>query len=208
MATPGRLYDLALSGVLQLKGIKKLVIDEVDVMLDLGFRFQIQNIFELLPNRRQNIMFSATMTEDVDMLIDDYFITPTKISIALSGTPLDNIAQQCYEVPNFFTKINLLNHLLVNKKEFTKVLVFIDNKRNADRVFEALEKELGFGVGIIHSNKSQNFRVRSIKKFDEGDNRILVATDIIASVITSYSIHYTKLYEEYGYHLHQISLWI
>ncbi|MDF1673366.1 MAG: DEAD/DEAH box helicase, partial [Vicingaceae bacterium] len=96
VATPGRLYDLALSRALQLKAIKKLVIDEVDVMLDLGFQFQINNIFELLPERRQNIMFSATMTEEVDALIDDFFISPHKISIAVSGTPLDNISQECY----------------------------------------------------------------------------------------------------------------
>ena len=112
VATPGRLYDLALSNVLKLKSIQKLVIDEVDVMLDLGFRFQLLNIFDLLPNRRQNIMFSATMTEDVENLIDDFFINPKKIAIAVSGTPLDNIKQTSYNVPNFYTKVNLLNYLL------------------------------------------------------------------------------------------------
>ena len=91
VATPGRLYDLAVSRVLQLKSIQKLVIDEVDVMLDLGFRHQLLNIFDILPERRQNIMFSATMTKDVDDLITDFFINPNKISIAVSGTPLDNI---------------------------------------------------------------------------------------------------------------------
>ena len=91
VATPGRLYDLALSRVLQLKNIQKLVIDEVDVMLDLGFRHQLINIFDLLPSRRQNIMFSATMTLDVDALITDFFTNPERISVALSGTPLENI---------------------------------------------------------------------------------------------------------------------
>ena len=75
VATPGRLYDLALARAVQLKSVKKLVIDEVDVMLDLGFRFQLKNIFELLPEKRQNIMFSATMTEEVDALMDDYFVS-------------------------------------------------------------------------------------------------------------------------------------
>ena len=79
VATPGRLYDLVLSRALKMKSIQKLVIDEVDVMLDLGFRFQLMNIFEILPERLQNIMFSATMTEDVDMLITDYFTSPKKI---------------------------------------------------------------------------------------------------------------------------------
>ena len=122
VATPGRLYDLALSRTLKMKSIQKLVIDEVDVMLDLGFRFQLMNIFEILPERRQNIMFSATMTEDVDALITDYFTSPTKISIAISGTPLDNISQQSYFVENFYTKVNLLSHLLKDKEEFRKVL--------------------------------------------------------------------------------------
>ena len=117
VATPGRFYDLALSRALQLKAIQKVVIDEVDVMLDLGFRFQLTNIFELLPEKRQNIMFSATMTEDVEKMIEDYFVTPVKVSIAVSGTPLDNISQTGYMVDNFYTKVNLLNHLLEDKED-------------------------------------------------------------------------------------------
>ncbi|MCK5774598.1 MAG: DEAD/DEAH box helicase [Bacteroidales bacterium] len=180
VATPGRLYDIALTKVLQLKGIKKLIIDEVDVMLDLGFRYQLSNILEFLPNRRQNIMFSATMTEEVDLLIDDYFVSPEKISIAVSGTPLDNIKQRIYAVPNFYTKINLLAHILKKKDKFLKVLVFVSSKKNADIVFEAIEEIYGEEVRVIHSNKSQNYRIRSVEDFDEGINRILISTDIMA----------------------------
>jgi len=150
VATPGRLYDLVLSRALQLKSIKKLVIDEVDVMLDLGFRFQITNIFELLPEHRQNIMFSATMTDDVSVLINDFFRLPHKISIAVSGTPLENIAQQCYAVPNFYTKVNLLAYLLQNKEVYSKVLIFVSYKRGADRLFEAFEEIFGDGFGRKH----------------------------------------------------------
>lgn len=180
VATPGRLYDLMLSRALQLKSINKLVIDEVDVMLDLGFRFQLTNIFELLPERRQNIMFSATMTDDIDALLIDYFNAPAKVSIAVSGTPLHNITQQGYSVANFNTKINLLAHLLHDKEMFSKTLVFVSSKKSADVVFTALEEEFGSDVAIIHSNKSQNYRIRSIQEFDEGKTRILVATDVIA----------------------------
>jgi len=180
VATPGRLYDLAISRVLKLKDIRKLVIDEVDVMLDLGFRYQLTNIFELLSERRQNTMFSATMTDDVDKLINDYFINPVKISIAVSGTPLENIAQQSFPVINFYTKINLLKHLLQDKEEYSKVLVFVSNKKNADRLFETLEEDYGTESCIIHSNKSQNYRIRSIEQFDKGIKRIIVATDIMA----------------------------
>lgn len=180
VATPGRLYDLALSNVLKLKSIQKLVIDEVDIMLDLGFRFQLLNIFDLLPERRQNIMFSATMTEDVDALITQFFKSPVKVSIAVSGTPLDNIQQSRYNVPNFYTKVNLLHYLLTDKNVFHKVLVFVSNKRSADLLFEAVEEVYGAEVCVIHSNKTQNYRIRSIRQFNEGENRILVATDVMA----------------------------
>lgn len=180
VATPGRLYDLALSRALKLKSIQKLVIDEVDVMLDLGFRFQLKNIFEILPEQRQNIMFSATMTEDVDALIDDYFIAPAKISIAVSGTPLDNINQQGYTVKNFYTKANLLVHLLKDKKTFHKVLVFVSHKKDADRLFEVVEEFYETESCVIHSNKTQNYRMRSIKQFDGGENRVLIATDVMS----------------------------
>ncbi|MGB5275482.1 MAG: DEAD/DEAH box helicase [Flavobacteriaceae bacterium] len=180
VATPGRLYDLVLSRALQLKSVKKLVIDEVDVMLDLGFRFQITNIFELLPERRQNIMFSATMTEEIETLINDFFVAAQKITIAVSGTPLENIEQNAYAVPNFYTKINLLLHLFQDRETYHKVLVFVANKRSADLLFGKLEDYFGEELCVIHSNKTQNYRLRSIKQFDAGKNRILVTTDVMA----------------------------
>ena len=180
VATPGRLYDLVLSRALQLKNIKKLVIDEVDVMLDLGFRFQLTNIFELLPDRRQNIMFSATMTDEVNDLIHDFFINPTTVSVAVSGTPLDTINQKAYAVPNFLTKVNLLAHLLRNSEEFQKVLVFVGNKKHADLLFEKLEEVFDSEVAVIHSNKTQNYRIRSIEDFNSEETRILVTTDVMS----------------------------
>ncbi len=180
VATPGRLYDLAVSRVLQLKSIQKLVIDEVDVMLDLGFRHQLMNIFDILPPRRQNIMFSATMTTDVDELITDFFINPAKISIAVSGTPLENITQLRYDVPNFYTKVNLLEELLRDKDTFSRVLIFVAYKRMADRLFDKLEELFPSETCVIHSNKTQNYRLGSIEQFREGENRLLVATDVMA----------------------------
>lgn len=179
VATPGRLYDLAVSRVLQLKSIQKLVIDEVDVMLDLGFRHQLINIFDMLPQRRQNIMFSATMTEDVDHLINDFFLNPEKVSVAVSGTPLENIEQFRYEAPNYYTKLNLIVYLL-NESNFVKVLIFVSNKRMADRLFNALAAHYPEECCVIHSNKTQNYRLRSIEQFDKGEKRMLVATDVMA----------------------------
>lgn len=180
VATPGRLYDLAVSRVLQLKSIQKLVIDEVDIMLDLGFRHQLLNIFDILPERRQNIMFSATMTKDVDDLITDFFVNPSKIAIAISGTPLENIKQERYNVPNFYTKVNVLEHLLQDKDKFSRVLIFVAFKRMADRLFDVLEEVFPNETCVIHSNKTQNYRLRSIEQFRAGDNRLLVATDVMA----------------------------
>lgn len=180
VATPGRLYDIALSGVLRLKNIKKLVIDEVDVLLDAGFRYQLKNILELLPQRRQNIMFSATMTNEVDELIDEYFTAPEKIAISISGTPLDNIQQHAYPVPNFNTKVNLLSFLLSDIEAYNKVLVFVSGKKMADRLYENLMNLFPTETGVIHGNKTQNYRIKSIRQFDEGEHRILIATDLMA----------------------------
>lgn len=180
VATAGRLYDLIQHDALRLNAVKMLVIDEVDVMLDLGFRFQLERIFEILPAKRQSIMFSATMTEEVDALIEEFFKSPARISIALSGTPLENIAQQCYHVKNFYTKVNLLAYLVSDPEEFNKVLVFVSSKRGADRVFEALEELYGPKLCVVHSNKSQNYRLRSIEKFEQGKMRILLTTDVMA----------------------------
>lgn len=180
VATPGRLYDLIISRAIQLKSIKKMVIDEVDVMLDLGFRFQLTNILELLPNKRQNIMFSATMTDDVNVFIHDFFLNPITVSVAVSGTPLENISQYAYSVPNFYTKANLLLKLLQNESDFKKVLVFVPNKKSADLLFDLLDEFFGSEVAVIHSNKTQNYRIRSITNFNSEKTRILVTTDVMA----------------------------
>ncbi len=180
VATPGRLYDLVLAKTFKLNSVKKLVIDEVDVMLDLGFRHQLTNIFELLPERRQNIMFSATMTSEIDSLISDFFLAPARIDIAVSGTPLENIAQQCYAVRNYHTKVNLLTHLLWDRSKFAKTLVFVSSKRIADRLHATLADAFGTEIGLIHANKSQNYRTQSIIDFERGLTRALVTTDVMA----------------------------
>jgi len=125
-------------------------------------------------------MFSATMTEDVSNLIDSFFSKPEKVQIALSGTPLNNIVQSKFAVPNYFTKVNLLSHLLSDKDEMKKVLVFVSSKKIADRLYDAISEFYLSETAVIHSNKSQNYRFRSINQYDEGKVRILIATDIIA----------------------------
>ena len=180
VATPGRLYDLFLARVIKYAAIKKVVIDEVDVMLDLGFRFQLTNIFDLLPKKRQHIMFSATMTDEIESLISDFFIAPKRIYIAMSGTPLKNIAQTAYAVANYYTKVNLLQHLLEQEETLKKVLVFVANKKIADRIYEQLEPIFEKNIGIVHANKTQNHRNRVLSAFDAGRVRIVIATDLVA----------------------------
>ena len=178
VGTPRRLYDLVLANVLRLKSIKKLVVDEVDIMLDFGYKTQLKNLFEHLSTKRQNILFSATMTNYVDELIDDFLVNPVKETISISGTPLESISQECYAVPNFYTKVNLLNHLLKDKDAYSKVLIFVATKVNADRLAEVLNFESE--ISVIHSSKEQNHRTQSIEKFEDGTSRILIATDVIA----------------------------
>jgi len=180
VATPGRLIDLVMKGTVKLKPIKKLVIDEVDEMLSLGFRSQLTVILDLLPLKRQNILFSATMTDDVEALINQYFNQPVKVEAAPAGSPLVNIIQTAFEVPNFNTKVNLLRLLLYNDTEMKKVLVFASTKILADKLFNEIASLFHEQVGIIHSNKSQNHRFNAVKQFHEGTTRVLIATDIVA----------------------------
>jgi ATP-dependent RNA helicase RhlE len=180
VATPGRLVDLAMDGSLKTKSIKKLVIDEVDEMLNLGFRTQLKNILDLLPQKRQNLLFSATITQEVEQLMQTYFNNPVRIEAAPVGTPLENIEQTAYQVPNFYTKVNLLDLLLDENPDMSKVLIFVATKKLADQLFNQLELGYLNKIGVIHSNKEQNHRFNSVKQFHEGTYRILIATDIIA----------------------------
>lgn len=181
VATPGRLIDLGMSKVLNLKKIQKLVLDEVDEVLNLGFRHQLETILDLLPERKQSILFSATMTSDVKQIINTFFKTPETVEIERSGTPLENIEQSIFKVKNFYTKVNLLRFLLADKDTYSKALVFTKNKRVADKLFSELEASGDAkGIALIHSNKSQNYRLQAIKGFQDGEHRILIATDVLA----------------------------
>jgi ATP-dependent RNA helicase RhlE len=179
VATPGRLLDLALDGTLKTKTIKRLVIDEVDEMLSLGFRPQLERIFDILPPKRQNLMFSATLSDEVDTLLSTYFKTPQRIEAAPTGSPLENINQVAYQVPNYNTKLNLLNHIL-GLEGMERVLLFAGSRKLADKLYEHLESEFPGEAGVIHSNKAQNTRFRSVENFAEGKQRILIATDILS----------------------------
>lgn len=180
VGTPGRVLDLAIDNALSLKEVQKLIIDEFDEMLNLGFRPQLTHIFEMMKERRQNILFSATMTEAVDDMLHEYFASPVEISLARSGTPVEKIKQSVYKVKNFNTKINLLQYLLNENPDMSKVLVFTNNKKHADYLFNKIDELFPQKFDVIHSNKSQNYRLKAWENFEQNRLRGLITTDIMA----------------------------
>lgn len=179
VGTPGRIMDLALDNVLRFDELQKLVIDEFDEILNLGFRVQLTSILSMMRGKRQNILFSATMTEEVDELLDEYFDFPEEVSLAPSGTPLEKIEQRLYKTPNFLTKLNLIKHFLEDES-YSRILLFVNSKRLADFVLEHLEEDFPDQFGAIHSNKTQNYRLNTMELFQNGELRGLVTTDIMA----------------------------
>ena len=180
VGTPGRVMDLALDSVIRFEETQKLVIDEFDEMLNLGFRTQLTSILAMMDRKRQNILFSATMTDEVDAILEDYFDYPEEVTLAASGTPLENIDQKSYDVVNFNTKINLLKHLLETDETMTRVLVFVNNKKIADMLHERIEPHFEDQFGVIHSNKSQNYRLTTMANFQNNELRGIITTDIMA----------------------------
>lgn len=180
VGTPGRTMDLALDNVIRFDSLQKLVIDEFDEILNLGFRFQVTSLLTMMKNKRQNILFSATMTDDVDALLDEYFELPEEITLAPSGTPLEKIKQFGYAVPNFLTKINLLNHIITTDDTTSRVLIFANNKKTVDLIANSIEEIYREQFGIIHSNKSQNYRLNTMASFQAGELRGIITTDVMA----------------------------
>ena len=202
VGTPGRTMDLALDGVLRFDTLQKLVIDEFDEILNLGFRFQMISILSMMKRKRQNILLSATMTDEVDEMLNDYFDIVDEISLAPSGTPLEKIEQKAYLVPNFLTKINIIKKLL-QEDDYFRILLFVNNKKIADLVFEHLSKDFENEFDVIHSNKSQNYRLNVLRTFQEGLLRGIITTDVMArgldfkDVTHVFNIQFPEIAEQY-----------
>lgn len=179
VGTPGRIMDLALDNVIRFDSLQKLVIDEFDEILNLGFRTQVTSILAMIKTKRQNILFSATMTDEVDDMLEEYFEFPEEVSLAPSGTPLEQIEQLGYKTPNFLTKVNLIIELLKDDA-YERVLLFVNNKKTADLLADKLEEVYPEQFGTIHSNKSQNYRLQTMATFQAGEIRGIVTTDVMA----------------------------
>ncbi len=207
VSTPRRLFDLVMMQAIKLKQIKQLVIDEVDEMMNLGFKTQLESILDLLPKKRQNILYSATLSPEIDRIITDFFDYPEKIEIVPHGTPLELIEQNAYWIPNFYSKINLLNHLLDSDFSMEKILVFGRSKRIVDLIHENIDGSHKEKTEVIHSNKSQNRRMNAVKGFENGEISILIATDIIARGIDITDVTHVinfDLPEEPVFYIHRI----
>ena len=180
IATPGRLMDLYLSGDIYLKKIQVFVMDEAERLLDMGFKRQIDSIIEVMPMRRQNILFSATMNEKINTLTEQFLDRPVVIRIEPQVRTAKSVSQKLYYVPNIKTKTNLLLHLL-NDDAFRKTIIFCKTKATAANIGKYMERKFGVGnVRIIHGNKDQNTRMNAVKAFHAGEIKFLVATDVAA----------------------------
>lgn len=177
VATPGRLLDLINQRYVKLNQIQYFVLDEADMMLDMGMLQDVRKIIKFMPAERQNMLFSATMPAEIAKLAGSILKDPVKVAITPVSSTVDIIEQAVYYV-NKSNKINLLVHLLKNKA-IVSALVFSRTKHGADKIVKILEKS-GFQAQAIHGNKSQNARQLALNNFKERKTRILVATDIAA----------------------------
>ncbi|MEY5069399.1 MAG: hypothetical protein RLZ47_1261 [Bacteroidota bacterium] len=181
VASPGRFLDLYLAGHIVTKSLQFLVMDEADKMMDMGFIGSIHRILEVVPRKRQNLLFSATMSALVEKISGDFLKFPLRVEVAPQATPAHTVSQILYSVPNLKTKLNLLQHLLKDDEAFQRLIIFCKTKTVADNIFHFLERKYGpEQVRVIHANKGQNTRINSIQSFKDGAVRILVATDVAA----------------------------
>lgn len=180
VATPGRMWDLYQVGALVLKKVKYLVIDEADRMLDMGFMPQLKQLQDVIPTKRQNLLFSATFSESIEKLSEEFLDYYEKMEIAPSATPVEKLTQLAYRVPNYRTKLNFIRVLLEDVERFNRVVIFVKTKEHADGIFKVVERKIEGETRILHSNKGQNARINSIKAFKNGEVRVLITTDVSA----------------------------
>ncbi len=188
VATPGRFMEIYFRPKLDVSGIRILVLDEADRMMDMGFMPQLRKILEVIPVKRQNLLFSATFPPKVETLSGEFLEFPVKVEITPASTPAALVAQELVYVPNLKTKINLLAYWLEHNPDFDRVMVFTRTKASADNIFNYLERKKLGPVRVIHSNKGQNSRINAMDEFKQGKLRVLVSTDVAARGIDVHDV--------------------
>ncbi|GAB3778380.1 DEAD/DEAH box helicase [Spirosoma horti] len=204
VATPGRFMDLYRTGEIVTKEIRTMVLDEADKMMDMGFMPQIRSILEIIPRKRQNLLFSATFGGRVERLSAEFLEAPIKIEVSPQASTADMVNQVIYEAPNFRTKINMLDYL-ITKEAFQRVIIFARTKGTAENIYKFLARKVldPDKVRVIHANKGQNTRINAMEAFKEGNIQVLVATDVAARGIdvaeVSHVINFDLplIYEDY-----------
>ncbi|CAN5188414.1 ATP-dependent RNA helicase RhlE [soil metagenome] len=207
IATPGRFMEIYFRNEIPVKQIKTLVLDEADRMLDMGFMHQLRKIFEVIPSKRQNLLFSATFPKKVEKLSEEFLEFPIKIEASPLIMAAAQVEQELYHVPNLKTKIHLLEFLLKDKSDFNRVMIFTRTKDSANDVFKFLDRK-GMGpVRVIHSNKGQNSRINAMNEFKDGGLRVLVSTDVASRGIDVTSVSHVINFEvpmQYEDYIHRI----
>lgn len=178
VGTPGRLLDLFDRKLLKLNQVNTLVLDEFDRMLDMGFVHDVKKLVNAMTKRSQTMLFSATLEPSQKSLIDGLLKDPVVVKINSGGTTSENVDQETIRVPEGKDKFEILAALFQDKT-MDRVIIFTETKRLADRLNKKLN-ESGIKSGLIHGNKSQNFRNKTIEEFKNGTTRVLVATDVAA----------------------------
>jgi ATP-dependent RNA helicase RhlE len=192
VATPGRLLDHVQQRTVDLRRVEILVLDEADRMLDMGFIHDIRRIIKLLPQKRQNLLFSATFPEEIRTLAGTFMHDPVTVEVARRNTPAELVDQIAHPVSHD-RKRALLAHL-VKSNDWQQVLVFTRTKHGANRLAEQLETD-GIEADAIHGNKSQGARTRALKRFKDQELRVLVATDIAARGLDIESLPHVVNYD-------------
>lgn len=202
VATPGRFLDLYVREKIITKQLKTLVLDEADKMMDMGFMPQIRRMLEVIPVKRQNLLFSATMPDRVLSLSEEFLEYPERVEVAPQATTIEAIDQVYYQVPNIRTKINFVEYLLQLEK-FTRVIIFTRTKQTADNLFKYIDRK-GLGPArVMHANKGQNTRINTMQLFKEGELKVLVTTDVasrgidVSDVSQVINFDVPTLYEDY-----------
>ena len=181
VATPGRFMDFYHEQLFSTKYIKTLVLDEADKMMDMGFMPQIRKILEIIPVKRQNLLFSATMPDKVITLSEEFLEFPEVVKVTPETVAAETVDQILFEVPNMRTKISLLEYLLPQwENEIKKAIIFTRTKANADNVFKFIQRKVSKKSRVIHGNKDQNSRLNAIRSFTNDEIKYLVATDVVS----------------------------
>lgn len=204
IGTPGRLEDLIRTHNLNLAGFNSVVLDEADLMVDIGFIQNVRNIIAMLPKVRQSLFFSATMGEKTDGILRSFVTNPVTVSVK-TGDTSQNVEQKVIKVLDPSKKVDQL-HALLNQKEFEKVLVFGRTKHGVQKLSDQLVKR-GFRAGAIHGNKNQSQRMRILAQFKRNEIQILLATDVASRGLdipnVSHVVNY-DLPETYEAYIHRI----